>query len=163
MADIKLGDIPDYEIVPAGFYRCKINALKRTQDDLRTYFAGLSILEPEEYRGLSLTDRFVFGSDDDPNADDMMKTRRRPGVIRLRHLIDRSGAPVETIDDEDHFCADVKGVEVGCRVTLYKNKGIVNPDNKGKVANAVRDYFVLGSTDIEVDEDSIEKIFAQEV
>lgn len=163
MANINLRDIPDYEVVPAGFYRCKVNALKRTQDDIRTYFVGLSILEPEEYKGISLTDRFVLGTEEDPNMDDTLKGRRRPPLVRMRHLIDRSGAPCETIDDDDVFCSQVKGVEVGVRVTLYKNKGVVNPENKGKVANAIRDYFVLGETEIEVDEDSVERIFAQEV
>src|SRR5438552_3518007 len=70
-------DIPDSNLLPAGVYEFTVKELaetttKATEDKVAKlmYVAQLKVVEPKEYRGQVLFDRFTIGNEDDPDASD---------------------------------------------------------------------------------------------
>jgi len=62
------------DAVPRGNYRCKLREVESVytnkQPPRLMYVAQHDILEPEDYAGARLFDRFTIGTDNDPEAED---------------------------------------------------------------------------------------------
>lgn len=147
-------EIPDSNIFPEGIYLAVGDAMEErmTQEAGKLMFVPTFIIEePKEYAGLKISDYFVIGSNDDPEAELAPTWKSSIGGKNMKRMI--KGLQIPLTPDTDEIGANMVGSKVLLRIDQQVDDGKKNPDYKGTIRNRIRGYYEVGSKEIHIVED----------
>lgn len=143
-------NVSESSSVPDGGYLAEIvdaECVQTREAGKKMYHCELQVVEPEEYAGARLDDYMVFGSDEDPDAEDPRTLKRSRGVKQFRKLARCAGVLGEIGDDDEENCDLLKECKVYAVVSMKVEE---EGDYKGEVRNRITNYFPEGERDPEV-------------
>jgi hypothetical protein len=130
-----------------GLYDFEITGFKVTQTNAepkrKMYIAELVVTEPEEAKGLTHTEFFMVGTEEDPDGDDPDTLKGSMGAKSLRTMCNRAG--VQMVDDDEELAEILVGETVA---------GLIDPPTKAGGRKAIKGsgWFEVGERDPEVTE-----------
>lgn len=111
----------------------EIERAKTKEKGLRMYVVQLSVVEPKEFAGSTITDWIVVGTEADPLAKQPATwARSEKGPGRLKRLLTRSGTPLS--DDDEEWMEAATGNQVVAPITARQ-------DDSGETRNRPGLYF----------------------
>lgn len=151
----------EYKRVPAGSILFKIDEVKGVTQPLPwgdpstpylQEIVTLSVVEPEEYAGITHEQIFPIGSNDDPTAQ-REETRMKGGASRFQTLASKAGVQVAGAD-EQVVRSELKDHHVGATI-IWKltADGFIRP--------RVMRWFTEGDSAVGADTEAMEKAIAE--
>lgn len=157
---IPFGGISASNVLPTGFYHCRVVELKETQSsdaDGKTpklmYKLTAEIMEPAAYKGQRIFENFVIGTDDDPDAELLETWQASIGGKNMKRLQSKLNLAVGDEEDSDAFCEMVKEQEFVAQVQFYLDDGKKNAQYKDQPRNRTTAYWTVGEKPAKVTEE----------
>lgn len=112
---IDWNDVPDSAVVPYDAYHCTVRAARFDYSRNGKYMAivELQVDAPPIYKGAVITNNFVIGSDDDPQADLPDTWKRRAATDLKKMLVGVFGDVAQLTGNPVNDLAGVVGYPVG--------------------------------------------------
>lgn len=158
---IPFGNVPDSNVFPDGIFRLKIEKIEAVMTKEREgkasklmYKTTSKVVEPKAHAGLLYFDQFVIGTEDDPEAEELLTWQTSFGARNFKKLCAKTGVPMADEEDEESYLNNLKGAEYLATIVQKiepdkKNINGVEVDNpyKGQVRNNTTAYWAIGEKD----------------
>jgi len=150
--DVLRDEVNESSAVPEGGYDLEVVEMEvatTREAGKKMLHAQLQVKAPKEWAGSRLDDYMVFGSDDDPDAEDIRTLKRSRGVKKFRNLARCAGVLDDVGDDDEENCELLQGKDVyGVVTASIEEEG----DFKGEIRNRVVRYYEVGEKEPEAGE-----------
>lgn len=150
--------VPDSMVFPDGAYHVKIAELgeetMKGDNPKLMYRAEFRIVEPKAFANMPKYENFVWGTDDDPNADDPETSKKSVGARRMKSML--KAAQVQFVPDMDELCAAAVGNELIIMITQKKEPetkknritGVEEPNQyAGQIRDNISAFHQLGAVE----------------
>lgn len=148
-----LSVVPDSAIVDDGVYLLEVSDVDdgetRNEPKRRMFTAQLEIIEPKEFAGMSLWERFTVGNEEDPNGEDPDQLRRSAGARNLRRFYKTMGLDVDNAD-YDQLADGARGQRIVARVEIETDND-PNSAYYNQQQNRIKRWFQPGEKEIALD------------
>ena len=145
-------EIPESAVVPTDAYLASIESmaeeLSQSSGKLM-YSTAFKIMEPTAHAGLNLFERFVIGSDEDPEAEDPETWKKSVGARRLKRCLKAAQIPLD--QNMDQVMALAIDQVVILMVQEYKEPDVDRAGNPSEYAgqprNKINAFHPIGTID----------------
>lgn len=154
MKNMDWDSVPDQTIFPDGPYTVAIEELgpEANKSGKLMYKVELRVQGPKAFANMPIYENFVFGSDDDLEADDPETVKKSIGARRMKTMFKAAQVPFAA--DMDEMCANAKGNQLIVVLSQQKEpemKKINGVDTvnqyAGQVRNKITAFQQVGSAD----------------
>lgn len=144
------GGVPDTNVVPGAAYTVEVEDLQEgtsANSGKLMYSVVFRIVEGPSHVGVPLFERFVFGSDSDPAADDPKTRAESVGARRMKAMLKAAGVPLD--QNMTRVCQAAVGQQLVLMVQEYteppvRKNGQPN-EYAGQLRNRIQQFYPVGA------------------
>ena len=141
-SNINWNDVPENLSLEAGYYIFQITSIKALEQTEKspsyTFLGTFTVEEPAQYEGQMHFERFVVGTEKDPDAQEDASWKGL-GMRNLRQLLTKAQAPL--LESLEMTFEQAKGCRFVGRIVKTAGKGA----NEGMEFSNMRGYFGINS------------------